>query len=240
MGGLAIGEGQETTFAMLDATVPVLPADRPRYLMGVGKPEDLVGAVMRGIDMFDCVMPTRSGRTGQAFTRRGEVNLRNARHVDDRAARRGLPLRRVPHYSAGLSPSSDGASEILGSMLLTEHNLRYYQDLMAGLRAAISEGALEEIMPARSRACAPKATFRRSERPMSDDRKPMPLGLKAALPASPADAVLDASPTRIPARYLVRFTCPEFTALCPITGQPDFAHLVIDYVPKAASSRASR
>jgi queuine tRNA-ribosyltransferase len=143
VGGLAIGEGQATTFAVLDAAVPGLPEDRPRYLMGVGKPADLVGAVLRGIDMFDCVLPTRSGRTAQAFTRCGTVNLRNARHADD-------PTPLDPECSC---PACAGYSraylhhlcrsrEILGSMLLTAHNLRYYADLMAMMRAAIETGSL--------------------------------------------------------------------------------------------------
>ena len=141
IGGLAIGEGQATTFAMVEATVPCLPADRPRYLMGVGKPADIVGAVKRGIDMFDCVLPTRSGRTGQAFTRAGTLNLRNARHADDPA-----PLDaecRCPActgFSRAYLHHLTKAGEILGSMLLTTHNLTYYADLTADLRAAIREG----------------------------------------------------------------------------------------------------
>jgi queuine tRNA-ribosyltransferase len=142
VGGLAIGEGQETTFAVLDATVPSLPEDRPRYLMGVGKPADLVGAVTRGIDMFDCVLPTRSGRTAQAFTRRGVVNLRNARHADDLAPLD--PECRCPActgYSRAYLHHLSRAGEILGNMLLTAHNLQYYGDLMAGMRAAIEAGS---------------------------------------------------------------------------------------------------
>jgi queuine tRNA-ribosyltransferase len=146
VGGLAIGEGQDVTFAVLNATVPALPEDRPRYLMGVGRPEDLVGAVMRGIDMFDCVMPTRSGRTGQAFTRRGEVNLRNARHLDDpRPLDAECGCSACRSYSRAYLHHLTRASEMLGAMLLTEHNLRYYQDVMAGLRAAIVDGALDEF-----------------------------------------------------------------------------------------------
>jgi queuine tRNA-ribosyltransferase len=143
VGGLAIGEGQATTFAVLDATVPALPAGRPRYLMGVGKPADLVGAVMRGIDMFDCVLPTRSGRTAQAFTRRGSLNLRNARHADDTA-----PLDRecacpaCTGYSRAYLHHLCKSGEILGAMLLTAHNLQYYADLMADMRRAIERGAL--------------------------------------------------------------------------------------------------
>jgi queuine tRNA-ribosyltransferase len=138
VGGLAIGEGQQAMFAVLDATVPALPEDRPRYLMGAGKPDDLVGAVKRGIDMFDCVLPTRSGRTAQAFTRHGTVNLRNARHAGDPA-----PLDsecRCPActgYSRAYLHHLSRAGEILGSMLLTAHNLQYYADLMAAMRVAI-------------------------------------------------------------------------------------------------------
>ena len=142
VGGLAIGEGQETTFAVLDATVPALPEDRPRYLMGVGKPPDLVGAVARGIDMFDCVLPTRSGRTAQAFTRRGVVNLRNAQHTDDPAPLD--PECRCPActgYSRAYLHHLSRAGEILGAMLLTAHNLQYYADLMAAMQSAIETGS---------------------------------------------------------------------------------------------------
>jgi queuine tRNA-ribosyltransferase len=143
IGGLAIGEGQAVTFAMVEATAPFLPEDRPRYLMGVGKPSDLVGAVKRGVDMFDCVVPTRSGRTGQAWTRAGALNLRNARHADDPA-----PLDAACRCSACTGFSRAylhhlvKAGEILASMLLTTHNLTYYADLMADLRAAIAAGTL--------------------------------------------------------------------------------------------------
>jgi queuine tRNA-ribosyltransferase len=146
IGGLAIGEGQETTFAMADATVPALPEDRPRYLMGVGKPSDLVGAVRRGIDMFDCVLPTRSGRTAQAFTREGPLNLRNARHADDPAPLD--PECRCPAcagFSRAYLHHLTKAGEILASMLLTAHNLTYYADLMAALRQAIAEGRLADF-----------------------------------------------------------------------------------------------
>jgi queuine tRNA-ribosyltransferase len=143
IGGLAIGEGQDTTFALVEATVPALAEDRPRYLMGVGKPADLVGAVRRGIDMFDCVLPTRSGRTAQAFTRDGALNLRNARHAED-----PMPLDpecRCPAcagFSRAYLHHLTKAGEILASMLLTAHNLTYYADLMAALRTAIAEGRL--------------------------------------------------------------------------------------------------
>jgi queuine tRNA-ribosyltransferase len=143
IGGLAVGEGQETMFEVLDYTVPALPADRPRYLMGVGTPDDLLGAVARGVDMFDCVIPTRGGRTGRAFTSRGVFNLRNARFADD-----GRPLdpdctcplcrRHARAYAHHLFRSG----EMLGSMLLTWHNLQYYQRLMRRLRAAIIDGRL--------------------------------------------------------------------------------------------------
>ncbi len=141
IGGLAVGEGQETTFRVLDATVPLLPAERPRYLMGVGKPADLVGAVLRGVDMFDCVLPTRSGRTGQAFTRRGQVNLRNARHRDDpRPLDDQCACPACADYSRAYLCHLVRSGEILGLILLTRHNLTYYQELMAGLRAAMEEG----------------------------------------------------------------------------------------------------
>jgi queuine tRNA-ribosyltransferase len=146
IGGLAIGEGQPEMFRILDFAPDLLPGDRPRYLMGVGRPEDIVGAVQRGIDMFDCVMPTRSGRTGLAFTRFGELNMRNARHgediqpIDPRCA---CPA--CQGYSRGYIHHLVKSQEILGSMLLTWHNLHYYQELMAGLRGAIEAGGLSEF-----------------------------------------------------------------------------------------------
>lgn len=143
VGGLAVGEGQQMMFDTLDVTNPHLPKDRPRYLMGVGKPSDIVGAVSRGIDMFDCVLPSRSGRTGQAFTRRGTVNLRNARHADDdRPLDEGCACPACTQYSRGYLHHLFRAEEILGLMLLTWHNLTYYQDLMADLRSAIEAGEL--------------------------------------------------------------------------------------------------
>ena len=146
VGGLAIGEGQETTFQVLDATVPALPQDRPRYLMGFGKPADLVGAVQRGIDMFDCVLPTRSGRTAQAFTHRGTVNLRNARHAKDgRSLDEACDCPACTHYSRAYLHHLVKANEILGSMLLTQHNLRYYGALMRDLRDAIAAGRLADF-----------------------------------------------------------------------------------------------
>jgi queuine tRNA-ribosyltransferase len=147
VGGLAVGEGQEAMFKVLDETTPALPQDRPRYLMGVGKPGDIIGAVLRGIDMFDCVLPTRSGRTGQAFTRRGALNLRNARHSEDpRALDEGCACAACTGYSRAYLHHLVRANEILGSMLLTEHNLRYYADLMRRLRGAIERQALADFV----------------------------------------------------------------------------------------------
>jgi queuine tRNA-ribosyltransferase len=138
VGGLAVGEGQEAMYQVLDATVPLLPADRPRYLMGVGTPDDLVGSVLRGIDMFDCVMPTRSGRTARAYTARGIFNLRNARFADDpRPLDPGCACPACGRHSRAYLHHLFRAEEILGLMLLTWHNLEYYQSLMRGLRAAI-------------------------------------------------------------------------------------------------------
>lgn len=146
VGGLAVGEGQETMFEVLEATTPHLPDARPRYLMGVGKPDDLVGAVARGIDMFDCVLPTRSGRTGQAFTRHGPVNIRNARHADDpRPLDDTLDCPASRDFSRAYLNHLVRSGEILGAMLLTWHNLYYYQHLMAGMREAIREGAFREF-----------------------------------------------------------------------------------------------
>ena len=139
VGGLAVGEGQTRMFDVLDATAPHLPDDRPRYLMGVGKPDDLIGAVARGMDMFDCVLPTRSGRNGQAFTRRGTVNLRNARHMEDtRPLDDACRCPCCQEYSRAYLHHLVKAEEILASMLITWHNLTYYQDLMQGMREAIS------------------------------------------------------------------------------------------------------
>ncbi|HEX3944886.1 MAG TPA: tRNA guanosine(34) transglycosylase Tgt [Rhizomicrobium sp.] len=146
VGGLAVGEGQSAMFEVLDATVPLLPKDGPRYLMGVGKPDDIVGAVLRGIDMFDCVLPTRSGRNGQAFTRSGTLNLRNARHAEDTAPLD--PECRCPacrEFSRAYLHHVVKANEIIASMLLTWHNLTYYQDLMAGLREAIARGSVHDF-----------------------------------------------------------------------------------------------
>jgi len=143
VGGLAVGEGQEAMFGVLDYAPEMLPGDKPRYLMGVGKPDDIVGAVERGIDMMDCVLPSRSGRTGQAFTRRGVVNIRNARHQDDPRpldADCGCPA--CTRYSRAYLHHVNRAQEIIASMLLTWHNLHYYQELMQGLRDAIAGGRL--------------------------------------------------------------------------------------------------
>ena len=144
IGGLAVGEGQEAMFDVLDYTPGFLPEDRPRYLMGVGKPDDLVGAVMRGIDMFDCVLPTRSGRTSQAFTRFGAINLRNTRHKDDqRPLDEYCTCPACKDYGRAYLHHLVKTGEILGAMLLTWHNLHYYQELMTGIRTAIGEGELK-------------------------------------------------------------------------------------------------
>ncbi len=146
IGGLAVGEPQDVMFEVIEVTEPHLPADRPRYLMGVGKPGDLVGAVRRGIDMFDCVLPTRSGRTGQAFTRRGALNLRNARHNDDpRPLDPACACPACASYSRAYLQHLVRSGEMLGAILLTLHNLHYYQDLMAGLRTAIEAGSLDHF-----------------------------------------------------------------------------------------------
>jgi queuine tRNA-ribosyltransferase len=140
VGGLAVGEGQAAMFDVLEATVPHLPKDHPRYLMGVGKPDDIVGAVLRGIDMFDCVLPTRSGRNGQAFTWKGALNLRNAHHADDAApldARCMCPC--CTCYSRAYLHHVVKAGEIIAAMLLTWHNLTFFQDLMRALREAVGE-----------------------------------------------------------------------------------------------------
>ena len=142
IGGLAVGEGQETMLRVLDQTVPLLPADRPRYLMGVGTPDDLLASVARGVDMFDCVMPTRAGRTARAYTSRGVFNLRNARFADDAA-----PLDpdcacpACTRHAVAYLHHLFRCEEMLGPMLLTWHNLAYYQSLMRGAREAIARGA---------------------------------------------------------------------------------------------------
>ena len=146
IGGLSVGEGQELMLETVAGTAARLPADRPRYLMGVGKPDDLVAAVARGIDMFDCVLPTRSGRTGQAFTRRGAVNLRNARHADDpRPLDAGCGCPTCASYGRAYLQHIVRADEILGAVLLSWHNLHYYQSLMANMRAAVIEGRFADF-----------------------------------------------------------------------------------------------
>jgi queuine tRNA-ribosyltransferase len=141
VGGLAVGEGQEAMFACLDFAPGHLPADKPRYLMGVGKPDDIVGAVQRGIDMFDCVLPTRSGRTGQAFTWDGPINIRNAKFAEDEAPID--PDSPVAGWSKAYIHHLVRSGEILGAMLMTEHNLWFYQRLMQRLRDAIAEQRLD-------------------------------------------------------------------------------------------------
>lgn len=144
IGGLAVGEGQDEMFRIVEVTVPSLPTEPPRYLMGVGRPDDIVGAVRRGIDMFDCVMPTRSGRTGQIFTRRAVLNIRNARHQDDpRPLDADCRCPTCRNYSRAYLHHLFKAREMLGPTLATWHNLTYYQDLMQGLREAIGQGQLD-------------------------------------------------------------------------------------------------
>ncbi len=147
IGGLAVGEGQETMFKVLDYAPQMLPSDKPRYLMGVGRPDDIVGAVLRGVDMFDCVMPTRSGRTSQAFTRFGTINIRNARHREDpRPLEEGCDCPLCTNYSRAYIHHLQKANEILAVMLLTWHNVRYYQRLMSGLRNAIETDSLDTFV----------------------------------------------------------------------------------------------
>ncbi|SEM81926.1 tRNA guanosine(34) transglycosylase Tgt [Palleronia pelagia] len=141
VGGLAVGEGQEAMFGVLDYAPAQLPADKPRYLMGVGKPDDIVGAVKRGIDMMDCVLPSRSGRTGQAFTRRGVVNIKNARHADDpRPLDESCSCPACTGYSRAYLHHVFRAGEMISGMLLTWHNLHYFQEIMQGMRDAIAAG----------------------------------------------------------------------------------------------------
>ena len=147
VGGLAVGESQDVMFQVLDDLMPHMPADKPSYLMGVGTPADIVGAVLRGIDMFDCVMPTRSGRTGKGFTRRGEINIRNARHADDpRPLDERCKCPVCTNYSRAYIHHLVKAQEILGPMLLTWHNVQYYQDLMWWLKKSIGEGTLNAFV----------------------------------------------------------------------------------------------
>ncbi len=149
IGGLAVGEGQAKMLEMTELTAAALPEDKPRYLMGVGKPHDLVEAVRRGVDMFDCVLPTRSGRTGQAFTRRGVLNMRNARHLDDPGpVDADCPCPTCRTYSRAYVHHLFRCEEMLGPILLSAHNLHYYQALMADLREAIGERRLDEFAAA--------------------------------------------------------------------------------------------
>ncbi|SFR17270.1 tRNA guanosine(34) transglycosylase Tgt [Poseidonocella sedimentorum] len=144
VGGLAVGEGQEAMFATLDFAPDMLPEDKPRYLMGVGKPDDIVGAVKRGIDMMDCVLPSRSGRTGQAWTRRGQVNIKNARHADDpRPLDESCSCPACSGYSRAYLHHVFRSGEMISGMLLTWHNLHYFQELMGEMRAAIAAGQFE-------------------------------------------------------------------------------------------------
>jgi queuine tRNA-ribosyltransferase len=146
IGGLAVGEGQELMLRTVELTAPHLPEDKPRYLMGVGTPEDLLESVARGIDMFDCVMPTRSGRHGQAFTRFGRINLRNARHADDpRPLDPESPCPALSKYSRAYLHHLIRSGELLGMMLLSWANIAYYQSLMQGMRAAITDGSFEDF-----------------------------------------------------------------------------------------------
>ncbi|NVK61602.1 MAG: tRNA guanosine(34) transglycosylase Tgt [Rhodobacteraceae bacterium] len=141
VGGLAVGEGQEAMFGCLDHAPGFLPEDKPRYLMGVGKPDDIVGAVKRGIDMMDCVLPTRSGRTGQAWTRHGVVNIKNARHSDDpRPLDEQCSCPACTGYSRAYLHHVYRAGEMISGMLLSWHNLQYFQEIMQGMRDAIAEG----------------------------------------------------------------------------------------------------
>ncbi|MDK3019713.1 tRNA guanosine(34) transglycosylase Tgt [Pseudodonghicola flavimaris] len=144
IGGLAVGEGQEAMFDCLDYAPDMLPVDKPRYLMGVGKPDDIVGAVKRGVDMMDCVLPSRSGRTGQVFTRHGVLNIKNARHQDDpRPLDEACGCPACRNYSRAYLHHVFRSHEIISSMLLTWHNLHYFQDLMQGMRDAIAEGRFD-------------------------------------------------------------------------------------------------
>ena len=181
IGGLAVGEGQEAMFATLDVTTPLLPADRPRYLMGVGTPADLVGAVARGVDMFDCVIPTRSGRTARAYTSRGVLNLRNARHAEDLAPLDpdcGCPA--CARHSRAYLHHLFRCEEMLGPMLLTWHNIEYYQRLMDRLRGAILAGRFAreaEAIAAGWAAGSPEPAPRAPSEPAPSE--PAPLGTPA-------------------------------------------------------------
>jgi queuine tRNA-ribosyltransferase len=144
IGGLAVGEGQEAMFGCLDYAPDMLPVDKPRYLMGVGKPDDIVGAVKRGVDMMDCVLPSRSGRTGQLFTQRGVVNIKNARHQNDpRPIDEHCTCPACRNYSRAYLHHVFKSQEIISSMLLTWHNLHYFQEIMQGMRDAIAAGQFD-------------------------------------------------------------------------------------------------
>ena len=165
IGGLAVGEGQALMVQTLDVTMPHLPDDKPRYLMGVGRPDDILLAVMRGVDMFDCVIPTRSGRTARAYTFSGEMNVKNAAFADDPAPLEpGCPCRLCTQYSRAYLHHLFKADEMLGAMLLTEHNLTFYQRLMQGVRDAISNATLDSF------AAGLLAAYRRPI--MTDDEVP--------------------------------------------------------------------
>ncbi|MFT6212924.1 MAG: queuine tRNA-ribosyltransferase [Alphaproteobacteria bacterium] len=140
VGGLAVGEGQEIMFKTLEETTPALPHDKPRYLMGVGKPHDIIGAVARGIDMFDCVLPTRSGRNGQVFTRNGALNIKSSPNIDDpRPIEEDCECMACKHYSRAYLNHVFKANEIIAAMLLSQHNIFFYGRLMAEIRSAIEE-----------------------------------------------------------------------------------------------------
>ena len=146
IGGLAVGEPQDVMLAMIEEVVPILPSDRPRYLMGVGTPDDMLEAVARGVDMFDCVMPTRNGRHGMAFTRHGQLNMRNARHIDDpRPLDEESTWPSTRNYSRAYIHHLVRSGETLGAMLLSEINIAYYQSLMQGIRASIASGTFAEF-----------------------------------------------------------------------------------------------
>ncbi|GGF22215.1 queuine tRNA-ribosyltransferase [Youhaiella tibetensis] len=149
VGGLAVGEPQEVMFEVLSGVCPLLPSDRPRYLMGVGKPDDILGAIERGIDMFDCVHPTRAGRHGHIYTRFGVINMKNARHKDDaRPVDEQSPNRNCRRFSRAYLHHLVKTEEILGAMILSQINLAYYQELVAGARAAIEAGTFSEYAEA--------------------------------------------------------------------------------------------
>jgi queuine tRNA-ribosyltransferase len=145
VGGLAVGEGQEVMLDMVEVTTAFLPQDRPRYLMGVGTPEDMLGAIARGIDMFDCVMPTRSGRHGQAFTWAGRLNLRNAGYAEDPSPLDPESACPAAHYERAYLHHLMKSGEMLGSMLLTYANVQFYQELMARARTAIADGRVAQF-----------------------------------------------------------------------------------------------